>query len=163
MSKTGVFTGYGPRYGLRATVYRLPTTGTWDIVLDMVRPVSLSLDTALRRGGVDVEGDRYASVGVRIVPSWLARVWGSGVEAMALPRVVFVSAATYDRILDGDASTLLIHESAHVDQWRDHGTVRFLTRYVGDYLRGRAVGLPHRPAYRAIRFEREATERAERR
>ncbi len=146
-------------YGLRDTGY-----GIWDIVPDMALPRSLSLDTALRRSGVEVEGgSRYASVVVRPVPGWLERVWGSGVVAMALPRVVFVSAATFDRILDGDASTLLIHESAHVDQWRDHGIVRFLTRYVGDYLRGRAVGLPHRPAYRAIRFEREATERAERR
>jgi hypothetical protein len=82
---------------------------------------------------------------------------------MALPRVVFASGAAFDRIVDGDASTLLIHESIHIDQWREHGVARFLTRYLGDYLRGRAVGLPHRPAYRAIRFEREATERTERR
>ncbi|MEA2024390.1 MAG: hypothetical protein U9N79_08905 [Actinomycetota bacterium] len=129
----------------------------------MARPESLTLDAALRRSGVVDDANWYSSVGVRIVPGWLERLWGSGVEAMALPRVVFVSAATFDRILDGDASTLLIHESAHVDQWRDHGIVRFLTRYVGDYLRGRAAGLPRHPAYRAIRFEREATERAERR
>ncbi len=129
----------------------------------MVRPKSLSLDVALRRSGVAVDADRYASVVVRPVPGWLARIWGSGVEAMAFPGVVFASGAAFDRIVEGDASTLLIHESVHIDQWREHGVARFLTRYLSDYLRGRAVGLPHRPAYRAIRFEREAIERTERR
>ncbi len=124
---------------------------------------SLSLATALRRSGVEAEVDEYSSVTVRLVPGWLARVWGTGVEAMALPGVVFASAPAYDRIVDGDAATLLIHESVHIDQWRRYGAVGFLTRYLGDYLRGRAVGLPHHTAYRAIRFEREATERTERR
>jgi len=124
---------------------------------------SLSLETALRLSAVETEVGEYASVAVRLVPEWLARVWGSGVEAMALPRVVFASAGAFGRIIDGDAATLLTHESVHIDQWRRYGAVGFLTRYLGDYLRGRAVGLPHRTAYRAIRFEREATERTERR
>jgi len=124
---------------------------------------SLSLETALLRNGVAVEGGAYSSVRVRVVPGWLGRVWGSGVEAMALPRVVLASAGAFDRIVDGDAAPLLIHESVHVDQWRRYGIVGFLARYLGDYLRGRAVGLPHHTAYRAIRFEREATERTERR
>ncbi len=127
----------------------------------MVRPNSLKLDTALRLSGVVVDSDRYSSVVVRPVPGWLARVWGSGTEAMALPGVIFASATAFDRVVDGDAPALLIHESVHIDQWRDHGIARFLIRYLGDYLRGRAVGLPHRPAYRAIRFEREATERTD--
>ncbi len=129
----------------------------------MAEPSSLDLDAALRLSGVVMETDRYSSVVVRPVPGWLARVWGSGVEAMALPRVVFASAEAFDRIVDGDAATLLTHESVHIDQWRRYGAVGFLARYLGDYLRGRAVGLPHRTAYRAIRFEREATERTERR
>lgn len=129
----------------------------------MVRPNALSLDVALRRSGV-VEGvSHYSSVVVRPVPGWLKWVWGSGVDAMALPRVVYASPATFDRIVEGEAASLLIHESVHVDQWRSHGAVGFLFRYLGDYLRGRAVGLPHRTAYRAIRFEREATDRTERR
>jgi len=124
---------------------------------------SLSLATALRRSGVEAGAEEYSSVAVRLAPAWIARVWGTGVDAMALPGVVFASVPAYDRIVDGDAATLLIHESVHIDQWRRHGAVRFLTRYLGDYLRGRAVGLPHRTAYRAIRFEREAAERTERR
>jgi len=123
----------------------------------------LNLGVALRRSGVVVDADRYTTVVVRPVPRWLDRLWGTGTEAMALPRVVFASTAAFGRIVDGDAATLLTHESVHIDQWRDHGIARFLTSYLGDYLRGRAVGLPHRPAYRAIRFEREATERTERR
>ena len=43
-----------------------------------------------------------------------------------------------------------------------YGVVGFLVRYLGDYVRGRAMGLPHHVAYRAIRFEREAVERSER-
>ncbi|MFV9672445.1 MAG: hypothetical protein ACNYZH_04405 [Acidimicrobiia bacterium] len=129
----------------------------------MVRPESLSLDVALRRSGAVDGSDRYSSVNVRPVPGWLARVWGSGVDAMALPRVVFASGRAFDRIVDGDAAALLTHESVHIDQWRRYGAAGFLVRYLGDYLRGRAVGLPHHTAYRAIRFEREATERTERR
>jgi hypothetical protein len=128
----------------------------------MATPRSLSLETALRRSGVEIEFEEYASVVVRPVPDWLARVWGSGVDAMALPRVIFASAAAFDRIVAGEAATLLVHESVHIDQWRRHGVALFLTRYLSDYLRGRAVGLPHRPAYRAIRFEREANGRTER-
>ena len=143
-------------HGGQATDY-----ATWDIVLGMVRQKSLSLDTALRRSGVDIDAVRYESVVVRPVPGWLARVWGSGIDAMALPRIVFASDAAFDRIVDGDAASLLVHESVHIDQWRDYGVARFLIHYVGDYLYGRAVGLPHHPAYRAIRFEREAVERTE--
>jgi hypothetical protein len=122
----------------------------------------LDLDTALRRSGVVPKSGWYASVAVRPAPWWLVRLWGSGVEAMALPRVVFTSDAALDRIVGGEAAGLLVHESVHIDQWRRYGIARFLTRYLGDYLKGRAVGLPHRTAYRAIRFEREATERTER-
>ncbi|MEA3510595.1 MAG: hypothetical protein U9R51_04080 [Actinomycetota bacterium] len=128
----------------------------------MVRTDKLTLAAALRNSGVVDGADRYASVAVRPVPGWLTRVWGSGVDAMALPRVVFASAEAFDRIVDGSAAALLIHESAHIDQWRRYGAAGFLARYLGDYLRGRAVGLPHHTAYRAIRFEREATERTER-
>ena len=129
----------------------------------MATSQTLDLDTALRFNGVVTESDRYASVAVQPAPWWLLPLWGSGVEAMALPRVVFASSEAFDRIVNGEAADLLVHESVHVDQWRQYGIVGFLTRYLSDYLRGRAVGLPHRTAYRAIRFEREATERTERR
>ena len=80
---------------------------------------------------------------------------------MALPRTVYASDGAFRRIIDGEAASLLVHESVHIAQWREYGVARFLIRYLGDYLYGRAVGLPHHPAYRAIRFEREAVERTE--
>jgi len=51
---------------------------------------------------------------------------------------------------------LLHHELVHVRQWRRHGTVGFLARYTGSYLRWRVRGYPHASAYRRIRFEIEA-------
>ena len=81
---------------------------------------------------------------------------------MTVRNVVFASRSALERIGDGDALVLLSHEAVHVEQWREYGFVGFLVRYLGDYLRGRAVGLPHHAAYRAIRFEREAVKRSER-
>ena len=51
---------------------------------------------------------------------------------------------------------LLAHELVHVRQWRELGAVPFLWRYLRAYVRGRLHGLPHRDAYNAIPFEREA-------
>lgn len=51
---------------------------------------------------------------------------------------------------------LLAHELTHVAQFRRAGFARFLARYVGAYLRGRARGLGDERAYRAIPYEREA-------
>jgi hypothetical protein len=55
----------------------------------------------------------------------------------------------------GDAR-LLRHELVHVRQWRDYGVVGFLMRYLGAYLRWRAMGYRHKNAYRRIPFEIEA-------
>lgn len=82
---------------------------------------------------------------------------------MTLRHVIFVSPEVLARIGAGDAAVLLRHEAVHVEQWRTFGIVGFLRRYLSDYLRGRAVGLPHHAAYRAIRFEQEAVDRSERR
>ena len=121
------------------------------------------MDVALRQSGAGPDAARLGSVTVRPVPPWLARVWGKGTEAMTLRNVVFASQSALERIDSGDALLLLSHEAVHVEQWREYGIVGFLVRYLGDYVRGRAVGLPHDVAYRAIRFEREAVERSERR
>jgi len=48
------------------------------------------------------------------------------------------------------------HEAIHVAQVRRDGWLRFYTRYLGEYLRGRLRGLPHKKAYRAIGYEAEA-------
>ncbi len=56
---------------------------------------------------------------------------------------------------------LLRHELTHVEQWRQLGHVRFLRRYVGEYLGGRKAGLRHHDAYLNISLEREARDRAD--
>jgi len=120
------------------------------------------MNAAMRGSGGDPDPALVGSVVVRTVPPWLARLWANGTEAMTIRNVIFASQSALDRIADGDALVLLTHEAVHVEQWRRYGFVGFLRRYVGDYLRGRAIGLPHSAAYRAIRFEREARERSER-
>ncbi|HYZ97377.1 MAG TPA: DUF4157 domain-containing protein [Acidimicrobiales bacterium] len=57
---------------------------------------------------------------------------------------------------------LLRHELEHVEQWRRHGVVGFLRRYLGAYLRWRVRGYPHRAAYLRIPLEIEAEWRARR-
>jgi len=117
----------------------------------------------MRESGGDADPALLGSVVIRTVPPWLGRLWTSGTDAMTIRNVIFASPSALDRIDDGDALVLLTHEAVHVEQWRRYGFVGFLRRYIGDYLRGRAIGLPHSAAYRAIRFEREAVERSERR
>jgi hypothetical protein len=73
-----------------------------------------------------------------------------GVAGMTLGRWVLLR-----RGHEHDAG-LLAHELVHVRQWRELGAARFLWRYLGSYARGRLRGLPHRDAYAAIPFEREA-------
>lgn len=77
-----------------------------------------------------------------------------GVGAMTIGRFVFVR-----RGREHDAG-LLGHELVHVQQWREHGALRFVSRYLGEYLRNRLRGMRHWPAYAAISFEAEARDRA---
>lgn len=51
---------------------------------------------------------------------------------------------------------LLRHELVHVRQWRRHGAVGFLVRYLGAYVRGRLTRKGHRGAYLRIPLEVEA-------
>jgi hypothetical protein len=55
-----------------------------------------------------------------------------------------------------DDERLARHEAVHVRQWREHGVVGFLVRYLGSYLRWRLRGHGHGDAYRRIPFEIEA-------
>lgn len=73
-----------------------------------------------------------------------------GYAAITLGPVVFVR----ERCA-GD-EVLAAHEAEHVRQWRRHGTVGFLRRYLGSYLRLRLKGWPHLAAYRRIPLEIEA-------
>jgi hypothetical protein len=55
---------------------------------------------------------------------------------------------------------LIAHELVHVQQWRELGPLRFLIRYLGEYVKLRASGKDHWAAYSAISFEVEARERS---
>lgn len=77
-----------------------------------------------------------------------------GIVAMTVGRFVFLR-----RGHEADVG-LLAHELVHVEQWRVFGAPRFLYRYLGSYIRGRARGLRHWDAYRAIPFEAEARTRS---
>jgi hypothetical protein len=76
---------------------------------------------------------------------------------MTLPWAIYVRRD----VLVGDSlrlAGLVSHELVHVRQWQELGTLRFLKRYLSDYLRGRRKGLGHNQAYLAISLEREARE-----
>jgi hypothetical protein len=54
------------------------------------------------------------------------------------------------------------HEYEHVLQFHELGRIRFLRRYLGEYLRWRLRGHRHRSAYLRISFEIRAEWRARR-
>jgi hypothetical protein len=73
-----------------------------------------------------------------------------GVLAMTLGRWILVRRGHEANV------GLIGHELVHVEQWRRHGAIRFLTEYLGAYVRARRAGVDHWTAYRAIPFEEEA-------
>ena len=87
---------------------------------------------------------------VRVVP-----VLPPGASGMTIGRRVLLRKGHERR------HALIAHELVHVEQWRDQGRVRFLTRYLADYLRSRGAGARHRVAYLAIPAEQEARDRTE--
>jgi len=87
---------------------------------------------------------------------WLCRRLGAG--AVTLGRRIYLSPAGWRQVQAGgvDGLALAGHEAVHVLQYRRHGLVGMLARYLRDYLRGRRAGLSHHAAYRAVGYEREA-------
>lgn len=72
-----------------------------------------------------------------------------GADGITLGRLVIVRR--------GKVSPYLMrHELVHVRQWRRHGAVGFLWRYLGAYAAGRLRGHSHRGAYLRIPLEIEA-------
>ncbi len=111
----------------------------------MRRPRLRRLTAEARAGFTHVPPVDVERVRLIVVP-----VLSPGIVAMTVGRFVFVR-----RGHEGNVG-LLAHELVHVQQWRESGTPRFLYRYLGAYVRGRARGLGHWEAYRAIPFEAEA-------
>ncbi len=87
--------------------------------------------------------------------------WAKGISAVAMPWGVYVHP---DRLKQpaADVGRLMVHELAHIDQWRRLGAIAWFRSYVGDYMRGRRKGLGHHGAYRAVGLEREARDVAAR-
>ncbi|MEX2654024.1 MAG: DUF4157 domain-containing protein [Acidimicrobiia bacterium] len=97
----------------------------------------------------------FDRVDIRPAPDWMLRVWRGPVAAMTVMNRIFV----HPRWLSGDEPNfgpLLVHELVHVRQWTEAGPVRFIVRYVNDYLRARLSGCDHDTSYRRIRYEVEA-------
>jgi hypothetical protein len=78
-----------------------------------------------------------------------SRFAAPGAAATTLGRFIFLRAGRR-------SERLLRHELVHVRQWRTHGIVGFLRRYLGAYLRWRSRRYPHWGAYRRIPLEIEA-------
>jgi len=87
---------------------------------------------------------------------WVRLVAAPGADATTVGRTVFVrpGAELSER--------LRRHEYEHVLQYHRLGRVRFLARYLGEYLRWRLRRHGHRAAYRRISFEVRAEWRARR-
>ncbi len=123
---------------------------------------------ALTRADLDLERLTVAlpSVDPAMIPvhaaSRLFRVfWLRGISAVAMPWGIYVHPDRLARS-SSDVARLIVHELAHIDQWRRLGPIGWTRSYVGDYLRGRRSGKGHRGAYRAIGLEEEARDIAAR-
>ena len=85
-------------------------------------------------------GDRSLSLPRLVFGAGAAAAWTThrlGAAAVTLGRLVLVAPGLFTRE-DGRWSApadLVVHEAAHVLQYRSRGALRFLARYAADYLR----------------------------
>ena len=124
--------------------------------------MSLPAAAVVSKAGLDTGDLELSGVSIRVMPSWMLRVLGSGVSAITIADTIYVSPDRYESVISGEAPILLLHELAHVGQWKREGRLAFLFQYLGDYFRNRLIGLGHDTAYRAIGFEAAAYEVSER-
>jgi hypothetical protein len=115
--------------------------------------VSLRGSVVASRAGVVVPGIEASHVVFVRMPAWLVPLTTGRVAAMTLGRVVLVDPAILADVADGSRPELVAHELIHVRQWSEDGAIRFLRRYLGDYLRLRLLGCDHEAAYRGIGYE----------
>ena len=117
---------------------------------------------ALLRSGIDTadvaaELPRVdpSRVAVWRAPWWCRMLWAKGISAVAMPWGIYLAPETVVRPLS-QLGPLIVHELAHIEQWRRLGPLGWGRSYLGDYLRGRRRGLGHREAYLGIGLEEEA-------
>lgn len=89
-------------------------------------------------------------------PWWLAPFL-RGILGITLGRTIYLAPHLLERGQQTVEATLR-HELAHVRQQMRLGLVRFLYRYLAEYVRLRLARMTHQQAYEAISFEREARE-----
>lgn len=102
------------------------------------------------------------SVTVARMPRLLEAVLGSGVHAITLGSRIFIQSDRFESVVQGSEPELIAHELLHVEQWRRHGKLGFLARYLSDYVRLRVLGLTHGQAYHGIGFEHAAFKESKR-
>ena len=95
------------------------------------------------------------AVWVRVAPWWLRLVWREPFEAITAPWGIYLRRLPTDYEPDA-LGRLLLHELAHMAQWRRMGVRRFLVAYLGGYLKQRRAGLNPLEAYATIPLEQEA-------
>lgn len=118
-------------------------------------------DLDMERVSVALPNVDPAEVPVHAASRWFRFFWMKGIRAVAMPWGIYV----HPDHLDGpvaDVGRLMVHELAHIDQWRRLGPLGWARSYLGDYFRGLRHGLGHRNAYRAVGLEEEARDLAAR-
>jgi hypothetical protein len=73
------------------------------------------------------------------------------INAIVLYPIVLYQAKLPDK-------AIMKHEEVHLKQIKTDGVLKFYTRYLLEYARGRVRGLSHYQAYRNISYEIEAYE-----
>ncbi len=85
-------------------------------------------------------------------PFWLRPFLFRDVIGITIGRRVFVAAG----LPDATRERVIRHETAHVEQVRRLGLIRFLWRYLREYVANRRRGMESSEAYARISFEVEA-------
>lgn len=107
---------------------------------------------------LDAELGSVAINSVNVWPAsrWVRAMWRPGIMGVTQWRWILVDPqALADR---HKLARLVLHELVHVQQFAEMGYVRFMYRYIRDYVSGRRAGMDPREAYLAIPAEVEARE-----
>jgi hypothetical protein len=90
-------------------------------------------------------------------PWWMRPFLRRDIIGIVLGRRIYIAPQMLERPAE-ELEQLIRHELAHVHQVARLGLIRFLWRYLAEYLKLRRSGLAAFEAYNAISFEREARE-----
>jgi hypothetical protein len=87
-----------------------------------------------------------------IVNARIIRVpWIFGYSATTIGNTIFL-------VSKKESSELLLHEAVHLYQYKEYGTLRFLYRYMKEYLSGLVAYKSMKQAYKSNVYEIEARE-----